>query len=297
MTVPALVEARAQFLELVADIRPELHRYCARMVGNAIDGEDLVQDTLAKAFYAFGEMSEPPQLRAWLFRIAHNAAMDFHRRYEQKNVDLGADIPEVGGSTESGPDPELVELALTAFVSLPTAQRSAVILKDVLGQSLEETASTMGNTVLAVKGALVRARANLAASKPSANTPAPASIPSQLSEGEKTSLRRYADLFNARDWDGLRSLLGEEARVDVVSRRRDRAAITYYGTYAELAPVEGLRAEAGVVDGAPAIAVFRAASTRPAYFLRLNWQHGRLMYVRDYYWVPYIAAEARFTSV
>jgi RNA polymerase sigma factor (sigma-70 family) len=291
-----MVEARAQFMELVAEIRPELHRYCARMLGNVIDGEDLVQDTLAKAFYAFAEMPEPLQLRAWLFRIAHNAAMDFLRRYERKNVDLVADIPEVGDSTERGPDPALVELALTAFVSLPPAQRSAVILKDVLGHSLEETASTMGNTVLAVKGALVRARANIAASKPSANTSAPAAISSQLTEDEKRRLQRYADLFNARDWDGLRSLLGEEARVDVVSRRRDRPAVTYYGTYAEIAPAEGLRAEAGVVDGTPAIAVYRATSTRPAYFLRLTWERNRIVHVQDYYWVPYIAAEARFTS-
>lgn len=296
MTFSAMIEARAQFMELVAEIRPQLHRYCARMVGNVIDGEDLVQDTLAKAFFAFAEMSEPPQLRAWLFRIAHNAAMDFLRRYDRKNVDLVADIPEVGEPTEREPDPALVELALTAFVSLAPAQRSAVILKDVLGLSIDETASTMGATVLAVKGALVRARANIAASKPSANSSAPASLSSQLSADEIKLLQRYADLFNARDWDGLRSLLGEQARVDVVSRRRDRPAITYYGTYAEIAPAQGLRAEAGVVDGTPAIAVYRATSTRPAYFLRLTWEDGRLMYVRDYYWVPYIATEACFTN-
>src|SRR6266851_7286596 len=168
--LPAMAEARARFMELVAEVRPELHRYCARMTGNVFDGEEIVQDTLAKAYFALSEMYEPPPLRGWLFRIAHNAAMDFLRRYEHKNVDLVADVPDVGESEDQAPDPALVEVALTIFVSLPPVQRSAIVLKDVLGHSLEETASTMGNTVLAVKGALVRARANIAAhasSKPS----------------------------------------------------------------------------------------------------------------------------------
>jgi RNA polymerase sigma factor (sigma-70 family) len=80
--LPAMAEARARFMELVAEVRPELHRYCARMAGKGFDGEDIVQDTLAKAYFALSEMGEPPPLRAWLFRIAHNTAMDFLRRYE-----------------------------------------------------------------------------------------------------------------------------------------------------------------------------------------------------------------------
>jgi RNA polymerase sigma-70 factor (ECF subfamily) len=286
-------EARTRFMELVAEVRPELHRYCARMTGNVFDGEDVVQDTLAKAYFALGEMDEPPPLRAWLFRIAHNTAMDFLRRYERKNVDLVAEVPDVGASGDTGPDPALVEVALTVLVSLPPVQRSAIVLKDVLGHSLEETASTMGNTVLAVKGALARARANIAAH--------PASKPSilarpRISAEEKKSLQRYADLFNGRDWDGLRTLFGEEARVDLVSRwqRRGSATAGYYSKYAEIAVAEDLRAEAGVADGVPVIAIYGPGSMRPAYFIRLTWDQGRLMQVRDFYYVPYIAEEARF---
>ena len=167
-----------------------------------------------------------------------------------------------------GPIPALVEAALTAFVSLPPVQRSAVVLKDVLGHSLEETASTMGTTVLAVKSALVRARANIAADAP----PRPS-----ISAEEKKSLQRYAKLFNARNWDGLRALLGEEARLDLVSRwqRRGSATAGYYSRYAEITPVEDLRAEAGFADGVPVIAVYRPGSTRPAYFIRLKWEQGR----------------------
>jgi DNA-directed RNA polymerase specialized sigma24 family protein len=48
--IPGLGEARQHFLELVDEVRPELHRYCARMVGSVADGEDIVQDTLARAW-------------------------------------------------------------------------------------------------------------------------------------------------------------------------------------------------------------------------------------------------------
>src|SRR5260221_12241363 len=110
--VPAMADARARFMELVAEIRPELHRYCARMTGNVFDGEDIVQDTLAKAYFALSEMYDPPPLRAWLFRIAHTTAMDFLRRYEHKHVDLVADVPDVGEPEQTAPDPLLVEAAL-----------------------------------------------------------------------------------------------------------------------------------------------------------------------------------------
>jgi hypothetical protein len=69
-TPATLAQAREEFLGLVASLRPELHRYCARLTGSVIEGEDIVQDTLAKAFYAMSQMVEVPPLRPWLFRIA-----------------------------------------------------------------------------------------------------------------------------------------------------------------------------------------------------------------------------------
>jgi RNA polymerase sigma-70 factor (ECF subfamily) len=288
-----MAEARQRFMDLVAEVRPELHRYCARMTGSVFDGEDVVQDTLAKAYYALAEMESPPPLRPWLFRIAHNTAIDFLRRYEHRNVDAAADMEVVADMVESpeeqGPDGERVEAALKVFAALPPVQRSALALKDVLSFSLEETAATMGISVAAVKGALVRARANVAA----------ASAPDAASSGvvDEERLRRYADLFNARDWDALRALFGEETRLDVVSRyqRRGRSAAQYFTSYAERARVEDLRAEAGCVDGVPAIAMFRpASSSRPAYFIRFNWDDDRIAQVRDFRYVPYIAGEAIF---
>src|SRR6185312_1431835 len=80
--IAAQHESRRRFLELVAEIRPELHRYCARMVGSITDGEDVVQDALARAYYALPEMETMPPLRPWLFRIAHHRALDHLKRYD-----------------------------------------------------------------------------------------------------------------------------------------------------------------------------------------------------------------------
>ena len=62
--------ARERFLELVTEVRVDLHRYCVRMFGSVVDGEDIVQDTLARAYYELSGLSDLPALRSWLFRIA-----------------------------------------------------------------------------------------------------------------------------------------------------------------------------------------------------------------------------------
>jgi RNA polymerase sigma factor (sigma-70 family) len=291
--LPAMVEARDRFMQLVDETRPQLHRYCARMTGSVFDGEDVLQDTLAKAYYALGQMIEPPNLKPWLFRIAHNTALDFLKRYERKNVEPVSEVPERAEAEETGIDPDLVEAALGVFAELPPVQRSAVILKDVLGQSLDETAVTMGTSVGGVKAALSRARWNIArASRLAASEHARPS-----SAAEQSTLRRYVDLFNDRDWDGLRALLGEESRLDIVSRVQARAATAgYYHRYEEITQREDLRAVAGYVDGLPVIAVFRPpTSPAPAYFILVESCDGRVSRIRDFRYVPYIAADARFS--
>jgi RNA polymerase sigma factor (sigma-70 family) len=291
--LPAMAEARERFMALVAELRPELHRYCARMTGSVFDGEDVVQDTLAKAYYALGQMREPPNLKPWLFRIAHNTAMDFLRRHERKNVDIVSEVPERAEPEADAIDPTLVEAAISVFVELPPVQRGALILKDVLGHSLEEAATTLGTSVGAVKSALSRARASVARKSSAALVP-----PAQPeSAEERMNLRRYVDLFNDRDWDGLRALVGEESRLDQVSlvQRRIKDA-GYFDRYAEILKSEDIRAEAGWVDGVPAIAMYRpASSTVPAYFVLLEWTRDRIVLIRDFRYVPYIANDARFS--
>jgi RNA polymerase sigma-70 factor, ECF subfamily len=294
LLAPADVEAHQRFVDLVAEVRPELFRYCARMTGSVFDGEDVVQETLANAYRALGQMTDAPLLRPWLFRIAHNAAMDFLKRYERKHVDPVAEVPDVAEADESEVDPGLVEAALVRFAMLPPLQRSALVLKDVLGHSLVETATTMGTSVLAVKSALVRARASLA----DGCTPAEHRPTRETSAEQRANLRRYAALFNSRDWDALRALMGEQSRLDLVSRaqRRGAAAAEYYSRYAEIAEREGLRAEVGSVDGVAVIAVFRPpTSATPSYFVQLEWDGQRVARIRDFRYVPYIADGARYS--
>jgi RNA polymerase sigma-70 factor, ECF subfamily len=120
------------FIGMVDALRPELHRYCARIIGSVIEGEDIVQDTLAKAFYTLSLHPEMPPLRPWLFRIAHNRAMDLLKSHGRKLTEMREDLDDVAGF-EDGSDPAAVRVALARFLALPVTQRSAVILKDVLG--------------------------------------------------------------------------------------------------------------------------------------------------------------------
>src|SRR5947207_13169754 len=143
---------QAELLALASKLRPELHRYCARLMGSVIEGEDVVQDTFARAFVALGELQEAPPLRPWLFRIAHNRAMDLLRSRAIRAAEPIEAADEV--ADPESPDPvevlmrrEAVETAVSRFVELPTAQRSVVILKDVLDQSLEEIAGMLDLTV------------------------------------------------------------------------------------------------------------------------------------------------------
>ncbi len=109
--------------------------------------------------------------------------------------------------------------ALGTFLDLPVAQRSAVILKDVLGCSLAEIVESTGASLPAVKASLVRGRAALRARADGAAGSGGARSersrqPVELRPGERERLHRYAALFNARDWESLRALLAEDSRLD-----------------------------------------------------------------------------------
>jgi RNA polymerase sigma-70 factor (ECF subfamily) len=281
-TPSTFADAREQFLAMVHEVRPELHRYCARLTGSVIEGEDIVQDTLAKAFYALSLSPDVPPLRPWLFRIAHNAALDFLKSHGRKLVDMPGEIDEIAGF-EDAADPAVVRAALARFLALPVSQRSAVILKDVLGHSLEETAATMGTTVMAVKAALVRGRKRLLE---------PETDDSEAARLERAELDRYATLFNARDWDGVRALVGDDCRLDLVSKsqRRGKAVGMYFGRYEK----EDVALRVVRLEGRLALAAYVAGAEKPAYFILLELEAGRVTSIRDFRYVPYIAAEAEF---
>lgn len=173
------------------------------------------------------------------------------------------------------------------FAALPLGQRSAVILKDVLGHSLEETADTMGISVMAVKAVLVRGRAKIREA---------AAVDAVGKASDRASLERYATLFNAKDWDGVRALVGEECRLDLVAKSQRQGKAwhgMYFGRYAK----EAVRLRLVELEGALALAAFDGDAAAPSYFVLLELEDGLVRAIRDYRYVPYIAREAEYRLV
>jgi RNA polymerase sigma-70 factor, ECF subfamily len=143
-----IFEARyLAFLETIATLRPKLHRYCARMTGSVLDGEDVMQDALFQAYRKLAQFDESRPLAPWLFRIAHNQCIDFLRRREvREGAELEAIVDEAVEPVEAvghGVDRAIEHLVL----SLPPKERACILLKDVFDYSLEEIADLVDSTV------------------------------------------------------------------------------------------------------------------------------------------------------
>src|SRR5258708_29515930 len=137
---------------LLGELRPKLHRYCARMTGSVIDGEDVVQEAMIKALEAFPSAGIIVHPEGWLFRIAHNAALDFLRRRARNAANHSDEDPEMMiDPAMVVQDREIAATSLRTFMRLPPAQRSSVILMDVLGCSLEDIGAVTDTTVPPIK--------------------------------------------------------------------------------------------------------------------------------------------------
>ena len=196
------------FLETYEPLRSPLYRYCRHLTRSAWDAEDLAQEAMARAFVTLGQMgSEPPNPRAWLFRVASNLWFDQLRR-RRREEPLGEH-----GKTTAARDPRASrEAAGTLLGQLSPQERAAVVLKDAFDLSLEEIAEALSTTTGAVKAALHRGRGKLV-EPATTDTPPPA--PGVLDD--------FCAAFNAADLDRLTSLLLDTAAVEVVG------ATTQYG--------------------------------------------------------------------
>ncbi|HET7627434.1 MAG TPA: RNA polymerase sigma factor [Bacillales bacterium] len=151
-------ENRVENESLIASLHPELSKYCRMVAGTPWDGEDLMQDTLFKAFNAKTSLKEHPAPKAYLFRIATNTWID-HCRKNKRPVDTYEEEKNAESGTES--EFEAIEAVESLVHRLPPRQVAIVLLIDVFGFSALDAADMLGTTEGALKAALHRARAAL----------------------------------------------------------------------------------------------------------------------------------------
>jgi len=289
----SLQDTRLRFLAMVDTIRPPLHRFCARVCGSVLDGEDVVQETLAQAFYYLPSLRDEGRLEPWLYRIAHHKCVDFLRRERREREDTVPYEDEhapVVGLDESDVDDEPVTEALAAMVgALPPKERACVLLKDVLGLPLSEVAGIIYSTLGGTKSALHRARAKL---REINQLPTRA----ELDREQRKLLLAYVECFNDRNWDGLRRLIRSDATLEIVGATSDSAdnlVTTYFGNYTAL-PYEW-RLSLALVDGEQTIVHWKRAGNEwlPNTAVRLWWADGKITRIRDYVHVDYLLADAK----
>ncbi len=269
-------------------LRPDLHRYCARMTGSVIDGEDVLQECLLRATRALKDGAAVDDLRAWLFRIAHNAAIDLFRARRRETA-MKQELAREEPPFDEMPRHSTVADTLRPFLRLTPKQRSSVILRDVLGYSASQVADMTDSSVASVKSALHRGRQLLKGLDPDEATP-------PLGESEKRKLARYADCFNAHEFDRLRDMLSEEVRLELVAieDRKGREGVGgYYGNYSKR--LDWIMAP-GSVEGRPAVLAFDRDDPAgpPVYFILLKFDGDRVVAIRDFRYARYVMTDARW---
>src|ERR1700761_2641355 len=283
----------AGFNSLLVRMRPRLHRYCARMTGSVIDGEDVLQDALIKAVEAFVSAGPIGNPEAWLFRIAHNTALDFLRRRRREGALQSAEeLDMIADPADNVASREIAGASLRTFMRLPVAPRSSGILADVLGWSLSEVCEAMDFTLPAVKAALHRGRARL---RELADEPDDQPL-AKLSDADRYRLEAYVAHFNARDFDAIRAMVSDDVRLDLVNqtRMKGKAEVSrYFGNYAKAGD---WRLVVGLLEDRPAILVFdpNAPGAGPKYFMLLQWEGGKVGAIRDFRHAPYVIDGAEY---
>jgi RNA polymerase sigma-70 factor (ECF subfamily) len=225
-----MANGSVQFEAQVAPHRRALVAYSYRMLGSWSDAEDAVQEALVRAWKSLDALEGRDALRSWLFQIATRTCLDLlaqrKRRHLPDEVAPAAQPgdeprpdplhdyiePAPASALDLEPGPETVvsrrqSVALAFLVTLqalPATQRAALVLKDVMGFSAEETAKHLDTTVAAVNSLLQRARASLDEASPRWARRA-------SEEKERDLLGRYLRVWESSDVAGLISLLREDA--------------------------------------------------------------------------------------
>lgn len=256
------------------------------MTGSAVDGEDIVQDALMKALAALPDVGVVDNPEGWLFRIAHNTALDFlRRRARGPTMQNSEALDRIATPDSPDRDHEIAAMSLRTFMRLPALQRSAVILKDVLDHSLEEVASITGASEAAAKSALQRGRVRL---RELAKEPADVSPP-VLSDAIRARLIQYVHGFQTGDFDTVRAMLAGDVKLDLVAKLRKRGKSEVGQYYAAYAAAKQWAFAAGIADGRAAMLVYdrNVSLETPAYFVALEFAADRVISVHDFLYARY----------
>jgi RNA polymerase sigma-70 factor (ECF subfamily) len=282
-------DEQEDFLRSVEPLRPAIRLHCYRMLGSSHDGDDVVQETLLRAWRAKESLGDSASLRPWLYRIATNVCLDELKRRPRRLLVSDAFPP----SEDAGPpfarleepvwlepmpdswltnvepaDPharyalkESVALAFVAVLQcLSALQRATLLLRDVVGLSAQETAEALDIGVAAANSALFRARAAVEEKLGGCDATAVA----RNSEVDEAILAQYVRAFEEANLDAIVALFHEEIRTTMppvplwVSGRAANDRF-YRRVFASLLPGEYRHLGIGA-NGAPALAFYRPAS-------------------------------------
>ena len=201
------------FAALAEQHRRELHIHCYRMLGSFDEAEDLVQETLLRAWRRRDTLERDEWLRAWLYKIATNACLDHIKAKGRRIATFEAikDVPWLQPYPDRLLDEEIVaretiELTFLAVIQLlPPRQRAVLIMRDVLEWAAEQVAEVLELSVAAVNSALQRARATVRDRLPASAR--------EASDTERQLLDGFIDAHERGDTELALSLITDDIRV------------------------------------------------------------------------------------